>query len=65
MATDPRVLDDAATLETPVERPAAPRVSYSARVGASCMMWAMILGMGFFIAGAIYWGITMGPKLLG
>lgn len=65
MALDPRVLDDTAPPETPVERPPAPRVSYSARVGASCMLWAMILGMGFFIAGAIFWGITMGPRLLG
>lgn len=65
MATDPRVLDDETTLETPVERPKAPPVSYSARVGANCMLWAMILGMGFFIAVLVFWGITTGPRLLG
>lgn len=65
MATDPRVLDDTAPPETPAERPPAPRTSYSARVGASCMIWMMILGMGFFIAGAIFWGITVGPRMLG
>lgn len=65
MASDPRVLSDDTTLEAPEERPAAPRVSYSAIVGSTCMMWMMILGMGFFIAVIIFWGITMGPKHLG
>ncbi|HEX8228635.1 MAG TPA: hypothetical protein VF826_04900 [Chloroflexia bacterium] len=59
MATDTRRIDEGNTSEQPVEvveRPAGPGVSYDTRLGAACMLWAMIIGMGMFALAMLLWG---------
>ena len=59
MATNTRSIDEGTTSEQPVEvveRPAGPGVSYDTRLGAGCMLWGMIIGMGMFILAMVLWG---------
>lgn len=59
MATDYRRIDEGTTSEQPVEvveRPAGAGLSYDTRLGAACMLWAMIIGMGMFVLAMILWG---------
>jgi hypothetical protein len=61
MATDTRTIDEGTTTEPPVEvveRPAGAGVSYDTRLGAGCMLWGMIIGMGFFILSMVIWGVA-------
>jgi hypothetical protein len=59
MATDYRRIDEGNTSEQPanvVEYPAGPGISYDTRLGAACMLWSMIIGMGLFALAMILWG---------
>jgi hypothetical protein len=61
MATDTRRIDEGTTTEQPVEvveRPAPPGVSYDTRLGAGCMLWAMIIGLGIFASAMLLWGVA-------
>ncbi len=57
-ATDPRTLDEESLPEPPVVRTGAPPVSYNARLGSACMIWAMVIGIGFFVAIELFWALT-------
>ena len=61
MATDTRRIDEGTTSEQPVEvveRPAGAGISYDTRLGAGCMLWAMIIGLGMFIFAMVLWGVA-------
>ncbi|MEA2573574.1 MAG: hypothetical protein QOH93_872 [Chloroflexia bacterium] len=61
MATDTRKIDEGTTSEQRVEmveRPAGAGISYDTRLGAGCMLWGMIIGMGMFILAMILWGVA-------
>lgn len=67
MATDTRRIDEGVTSEQPVEvihRPAGPGVSYDTRLGAGCMLWGMIVGMGLFIVAILVWGAANLDKIV-
>ncbi len=59
MPEDTRVIEDNGQPVAEVVRPRDPApVSYSARVGSSCMLWGMIIGLGFFVAMILLWVVS-------
>ncbi len=49
---------DAQTPEIPKERPRrGPSVGFDEKLAPTCMIWSMIIGIGFFILTALIWGI--------
>ncbi len=58
MAEDTRVIGDSAQPMAEVDKPKIAPVSYSARVGSSCMLWGMIIGLGFFVGMILLWVVS-------
>jgi hypothetical protein len=59
MATEERAIGDATVDEAEVPRTRrVPYVSYDARLGASCMLWFMIVGIGILIGIILIWGAS-------
>jgi hypothetical protein len=59
MATEEVVVGDTPVEEVEVVRQRrVPYVSYDARLGVSCMLWTMIVGLGIFILTILIWALA-------
>lgn len=58
MATDIQPAGDAPQEEVSVRKRRPEQLSYDAKLAPSCMIWVMVVGLGFFIGVEAIWVIN-------